>query len=239
MRVSSTVDSLLSAAAQTEETTAKSDAFMQKEDFLMLLITQMKYQNPLDPVSNEEFAAQLAQFSSLEQLTNMNTLMEDTQASNLALNRSITNTMAASLIGKRALAQNNRFYHLEGQEDVLGFSLIDTAKDVQLTIKTQAGNIIYEEDLGSTISGLSSFTWDGIDDNGNVVADGALIFEITAYGLDGEDVSGETMTAGKITGVRYYNGIAYLIVGNVEIPMSEVMEILDEVDEVDDTAAQE
>lgn len=225
MQVTSTIDDLL-APQNTEDTQTKSNDFMGKEDFLMLLITQMKYQNPLDPVSNEEFAAQLAQFSSLEQLTNLNTTMENSAESDIALTSSISNSLAASLIGKHVLAENNQFYHTDGQSDVLGFSLNDNAKSVTVRVKTQVGTVIYEENLGPKGKGSNSFVWDGKDADGNVIADGLFKFEVEAYGMDDSDVLDSTLTTGLITGVRYHDGGAFLVVDNVEIPMSEVKEVL-------------
>jgi len=228
MKVTSTIDQLLNAPYNAQET-AKAPGYMDKEDFLLLLITQLKYQNPLDPLKNEDFSAQLAQFSSLEQLTNLNSTMENAQVSNLTLTQSIMNSLAASLIGKRVLALNNIFYHVKGHADMMQFDLIDTAKNVIVRVKTDAGTVLYEEELGSKSSGINTFTWDGIDKNGNEVAQGGYIFEVEAEGLNGESVAGSVMTAGLITGVRFRDGQAFLVVNNIEIPLSEVKEVFMEV----------
>jgi flagellar basal-body rod modification protein FlgD len=72
------------------------DNLLGKDDFLRLFVTQMKYQNPLNPMDNTEFTAQLAQFSSLEQLTNINSQLTDL----LSYQNSLHNTLTASFIGK-------------------------------------------------------------------------------------------------------------------------------------------
>jgi len=84
---------------QTTTTTTQQTSALGKEDFLKLLVTQMKNQDPLDPVKNEDFIAQLAQFNSLEQMINLNKNFEQ-------LNTLQTLTQSASLIGK-AVAWND------------------------------------------------------------------------------------------------------------------------------------
>ena len=93
MQVSSTIQQLLIPPNRGEE--LKSQGTLDKEDFLLLLVTQMQLQNPLDPLSNQDFSAQLATFSSLEQLTNLNRTMEASQLADLALTNSISNAMSA------------------------------------------------------------------------------------------------------------------------------------------------
>jgi len=225
MSVTSTIDELLNSYSQTADNREVENSYMGKEDFLLLLVTQLKYQNPLEPLENQDFSAQLAQFSSLEQLSNLNETMEASYATNILLNQNISNTMAASLIGKSVLAENDNFYHITGRDDMLGYSLTDTAKNVTVRIVTQTGNTIYEENLGSMSSGVHSFTWDGKDNSGNDVSDGLYMFEVEAYGVDDQSVLNTTMTTGIISSVRFRDGEAYLVVDNVEIPLSEVSEI--------------
>ena len=219
-----TIDQILNPPQK--EVVGKAKGFLGKEDFLLLMVTQMRLQNPLDPLDNQDFAAQLAQFSSLEQLTNLNETMELAQIANLGLTQSITNTMAASLIGKRVLAENNQLFHISPQKDVINFTLTDPADTVTIRIVTATGNVLLEKDLGGMPKGTHEFAWDGVDNNGNLVSDGKYLFEIVAEGSEGENVAGRAMAAGIVTGVRFRDGRAYLIVNNVEIPINEVQEVL-------------
>jgi flagellar basal-body rod modification protein FlgD len=93
------------------------DNVLGKEDFLNLFVTQMKYQNPLDPMDNTEFTAQLAQFSSLEQLTNINTQLTDL----LSYENSLHNTLTTSLIGRNVTFSGDE----EGSGTVTGISFED------------------------------------------------------------------------------------------------------------------
>ena len=224
MEAISTIDQLL--YPQIQEAPVKPQGYLDKEDFLLLLVTQLRYQNPLEPLENQDFGAQLAQFSSLEQLTNLNETMENTQQTNLVLTQSITNSLSASLIGKRVLAVNNRFYHISPQHDKLNYGLTGAAENVMVRIVTPAGTVLYEEELGAKPKGEYEFMWDGCDINGNLVSDGQYLFEIFAEDKNGANVAGTAMTTGTITAVRFHDGNAYLIVNNVEIPINEVSEIL-------------
>ena len=80
-----------------------------KDDFLRLLLAEMQHQDPLSPASSTEFVAQLAQFSSLEQLTTMNSSLEATLKYNQSLSESINNSVIVNLIGKTVTAQSNEF----------------------------------------------------------------------------------------------------------------------------------
>lgn len=224
MKVTSPIDLLINP--QQQEAPVKPQGFLDKEDFLLLLVTQLRYQSPLDPMENQDFGAQLAQFSSLEQLTNLNQTMESTQQTNLYLTQAITNALSASLIGKRVLAENNKFYHISSHPDTLNYSLTGAAENVKVRIVSPVGTVLYEEELGSMPKGEHEFVWNGIDTNGNLVSDGQYLFEVFAEGSDGANVADRTMTTGTITAIRFHDGNAFLIVNNVEIPINEVIEIL-------------
>jgi flagellar basal-body rod modification protein FlgD len=228
LTVSSSIDALLNPPEKTTEQ-VKAQGTLDKEDFLLLLVTQLKLQNPLDPLDNQEFGAQLAQFSSLEQLTNLNESMKETQSTNLDLTQSITNGLSASLIGKRILADSNRFYHYQGYEDTMKFSLTAPADKVKVRISTTSGNVLYEKDLGSLPSGEQTFVWNGKNSNGNVVSDGQYVFEVVANDASGNSIVDKLRTYGIVTAVRFRDGMAYLVVNNVEIPMKDIEEILSDV----------
>lgn len=224
MIISSTIEQLLNPPKRDEET--KTQGTLDKEDFLMLLVTQMRLQNPLEPLSNQEFAAQLASFSSLEQLTNLNETMKASQLANLSLIQSISNAMSSSMIGKRVLAENSRFAHISPDKDLLQYTVTEPADSVTVRVVTEVGNVVFEKKLGAMPKGVHDFKWDGVDNNGNLVADGQYFFEVSAFGDRGQDVTGVQMTSGIVTAVRFRDGRAFLIVNEVEIPINEIIEIL-------------
>ncbi|MGA9120044.1 MAG: flagellar hook capping FlgD N-terminal domain-containing protein, partial [Bacteroidota bacterium] len=87
--------------------TATASNQLGKDDFLKLLVTQLQNQDPLNPLQGTEFVAQLAQFSSLEQLTNINSSLEQNIQSNQLMTQSIGNSLAATLVGKDVRASSN------------------------------------------------------------------------------------------------------------------------------------
>jgi flagellar basal-body rod modification protein FlgD len=109
---------------------------LSKDDFLKLFVTQLRYQNPLDPMNNTEFTSQLAQFSSLEQLQNMNT-----QMNNLLLSQnSLQNTMISNLIGKQVKISGNEEYGTVTGitfEDNVTYLVIDGTYKTQLSEITE------------------------------------------------------------------------------------------------------
>ena len=91
----------------TNTTQGKSE--LGKDDFLKLMIEQMKNQDPLSPMEGTEFTAQLAQFSSLEQLSNMSDSLEQSINANYQLTQAVNNTMTAALIGKEVKLEGTTF----------------------------------------------------------------------------------------------------------------------------------
>ncbi len=202
------------------------DDIMDKDDFLLLLVTQLQYQDPMNPVENQDFSTQLAQFSSLEQLTNINDTLQTSIDTNLLLTQSMSNSFAANMIGKKIMAVTNKFSHKEFSPDNLNFNLTEAADDVTVKVVTSVGTTIYEKNLGTLPEGEHTFQWDGSDSHGNQVADGTYYFEVYAEGSTGVNVAEHVRTEGTIESVRFKDGLAYFLVNGVEIPLSDVQEIM-------------
>ncbi|MCH8158155.1 MAG: flagellar hook assembly protein FlgD, partial [Nitrospinae bacterium] len=100
-------------------TTIPAQKSLGKDDFLRLLVAQLAAQDPLDPMSAQDFSAQLAQFSALEQLTNVNVNLEQIKEAETAAN----NVASINLIGKRIESPGNSFNHKAGFPEILSYSL--------------------------------------------------------------------------------------------------------------------
>ncbi|HEX9654735.1 MAG TPA: FlgD immunoglobulin-like domain containing protein [bacterium] len=200
-------------------------AIMGKEDFLKILIAQLRHQDPINPVQGEQFAAQLAQFSSLEQLQNMNGNLENAMELNLMLNRTINNTMATTFIGKTVKALGNTVALPEGGTATLNYELAVPASKTTITIRDQNGNVVRTIDVKEASSGMRQFEWDGKNDQGQTLPAGKYQFNVVAEDVNGNAVPTQTYIMGEIERVRYQNGDAILILRDMEVNLSDVLEI--------------
>ncbi len=193
---------------------------MGKDAFLQLLCTQLQYQDPLQPTDNTQFVAQLAQFSSLEGITNLGTTMQSV----LSGITSLQNYTAASFIGKNATADGNSFV-FSGPPVGIGYNLGVNAADVSLSIQDAGGRVIRTVDLGSKQSGQYQLTWDGTDANGAAVAPGSYSFTVNAVDSNKAAINAGTFIAGPVTSVNFDNGSTNLVVAGMTIPKDSVTSI--------------
>lgn len=196
-----------------------------KDDFLKLMIQQLKNQDPLNPLDGTEYASQLAQFSSLEQLTNLNSSITKSMDVNYMLTQSINNTMVATLIGKEVKIDGNNLTVI-GQEKIdLGYNLPVQAKNVVVKVLDSNGNVVRLMD-GSVEAGRAKVSWDLCDNNGEKVKNGNYTFEVEAYNMSGEKMKLSTYKIGLIDGVRFTQNGSMLLVGGAEYSISDILEIL-------------
>jgi len=212
------LDSILANQGSVDATTkAVSSSDMGKDSFLKLLVTQLQYQDPLNPVENTEFTSQLAQFTQLETLTDMG----ESLANMSSLQGSINNIQTLSFLGKQVSAQGNTI-HYTGDDVGINFTLDEHAADVRINIYTEEGNRIQSIELGEVFAGDFACSWDGTDGKGEAAASGRYTFIIEATDFDGQPVSSKSYAMGEVTGVRYDGGITYLIIGDKEVTISDV-----------------
>lgn len=196
-----------------------------KDDFLKLMIQQLKNQDPLNPLDGTEYASQLAQFSSLEQLTNLNSSITKSMDVNYLLTQSINNTMVATLIGKEVKIDGNNL-NVIGQDKIdLGYDLPVQAKNVVVKVLDSNGNVVRLMD-GSVEAGKAKVSWDLCDNNGEKVKNGKYTFEVEAYNMSGEKMTLSTYKIGLIDGVRFTQNGSMLLVGGAEYSISDILEIL-------------
>ncbi|HET58098.1 MAG TPA: flagellar hook assembly protein FlgD, partial [Deltaproteobacteria bacterium] len=162
-------------------------AEMGKEDFLKMLIVQLKNQDPLNPMEGTDFTAQIAQFSSLEQLTNLNGRV-DSVSSRLA---AIDNLGSASLIGKSVLTEGNSIVADGGKIDLV-YQLEDYIQEGVLEVYRSDGAVMDVIELGSRSPGEYRDTWDSAD-----VPEGTYAFRLTAE----NDEGGYASWTPKMTGL--------------------------------------
>jgi len=217
---SSAVTGTSYSGTQTQAT-SKGAASLSEDDFYTLLVAQMKSQDPLKPMSNEAYIAQLAQFASLGQMGSVNDNLRYLQMYQASLN----NTLSVSLVGKTVKAETNEITLKDGKCNDIWCELDSDASEVKVLVKDKDGNVVREEKLSGLESGEHVFKWDGKDSDGNAVSDGDYTFEITAKDEDGESVGLTSGILGRVTGIAFDQGITYLIMNGQRVPLSDVSEI--------------
>jgi flagellar basal-body rod modification protein FlgD len=192
-----------------------------KEDFLNLLITQLQNQDPLNPTDSTEFTAQLAQFSSLEQLSNVNDNLEQLQNFQASTN----NSQAVLLLGKLITANGNFLQLTDGEPIGCDFSLDRDAAAVVVNIYDNTGEFVKAFDSENLSAGRHALVWDGTDRNGNPAKDGTYSFEILAADANGQGVNVTTFVTGTVDTVTFENNTPFLISGGQKIALGDVIQV--------------
>ncbi|MEY3626526.1 MAG: flagellar hook assembly protein FlgD [Limnohabitans sp.] len=149
---------------------------MGQNQFLTLFTTQLKNQNPLDPMKNEAFVAQLAQFSQLEATTAMKNSL-DSMVSSMKSDRMLA---GSSLIGRKVAVPDGPATLLGGQPVTGSVDLPTGADGVKFEVYNDKGQLVRSQILGAQTTGTMNLSWDGLDDNGQAMADGNYRFKVTA-----------------------------------------------------------
>jgi flagellar basal-body rod modification protein FlgD len=195
---------------------------LSQADFLRLMTAQLQAQDPTKPVDNTQFVSQMAQFS---QLSSSQDLLASVNALTSTLSSSLQTSQvlgSANLVNREVLVPSSNLSY--SGSTVTGAANVSSTGDVAVSILDSTGKVVRSLDLGTQNSGLSQFTWDGKDDNGNAVAQGAYALAASSNGS-----SLDTYAAGKVTAVGYggSNVGTYLQVAGVGgVPLTQVAQIL-------------
>ena len=162
-------------AANEALTANKSSSGMGQKDFLTLFTTQLKCQDPLDPVKNEAFVAQLAQFSQLEATTSMSETLK-TFVDSMSGERMMSST---NMIGK-TVAVPNAPVILSGGKPAQGVVNLPTgAEGVKFEVTNDKGQLVATQIMGAQSMGDMPWAWDGSNDTGDILPDGNYFFKAT------------------------------------------------------------
>jgi flagellar basal-body rod modification protein FlgD len=200
----------------TTNSTQPNKNVLGKDDFLKMLIAQLKNQDPLNPLDGSNFAAQLAQFSSLEQLQNMNTQLGSLGSSLTSLN----NSQAASFIGNGIYAKGNNL-NVNGPSTNIVYNLSQNVQKGTIRIYDSQGSLVQTLPFGSQNAGNNVMNW-----NSSRVKPGTYTFDVSAVDSKGNAVSTNTIIAGLVTGVTFKNNIPYLSVNGQDIAFGDVISVM-------------
>lgn len=216
-----TVMSVSEVYSQASTPKSQDNSVMGKDDFLTLLVAQLQHQDPLNPAESTEFTAQLAQFSSLEELQNIESTLSGFEVYQSTLN----NIQSSGFIGKTVTATGSMFGVNGGNPDPIRFDLVNDADSVYIQVYDKFGGFVTDIQAGARQAGEQQMAWDGRDSNGAAVADGSYTFTVMAMNTDGAIVSSNSYTTGIVTGVDYKTGATNLLINDREVPISSVIRI--------------
>lgn len=191
------------------------------DQFLNLFIAQIQYQDPLNPLDSTEFTAQLAQFTSLEQLYGMNSKLKNIEET---LNDESGQRAELGFVGKTVKADDNTM-RVDDETVQSGYYNIDESGYVTVDVYDSDGLIVRSFYEGWKEKGEHEVSWDGRDDTGTPVKDGAYTFEVTARDENGFYIPYNTYVSGEVTGITYQNGQSYLMIGDKIISNNNIIEV--------------
>ena len=167
----------------------------------------------------------------MEQLENINSNLQDGIDLDLILTQVLNNTAAAGLIGKTVIADGGAVYLDESGSSEIHFDLSSAAHHVVIRIRDENGTLIQTLREDDVAAGRNHVSWNGEDTQGNRRAEGTYQIEVEAYDAQDNQIDVTSLVVGEITGVRFENGEARLMVAGLELGIGEIVEILAQSDE--------
>ncbi|MCM0605706.1 MAG: flagellar hook assembly protein FlgD [Xanthomonadaceae bacterium] len=203
---------------------------LDKDDFMMIMINQMKYQDPTKPFDAEKMATEMAQITSMEQMQNMNKTLEKMTANQNPSQR----LEMTSLIGKTVILDRNRFPHTEGSNSSVSFTLPEASDVTRVTlINAESGEPVFTRDLGMQEAGAVGFTWDGMRNNGIPSKSGNYVVRVDAATAQGKVIPTKMQGEARIIGVSFDGGEPSFLVGDAKmqqkVPMSNILKVQESV----------
>lgn len=216
-----TVSSDLMTTMNPAKTAAKSTADAAQDRFMTLLVTQMRNQDPMNPLDNAQVTSQLAQLSTVTGIDKLNATMQSLMGSY----QSSQTLQAADMIGHGVFVPGSKVALSEGKA-LLGVELTEPADSVKVRILDDSGRAIHTMDLGAQKAGVLPLAWDGATDSGATAADGKYTFEVKA--LRGDQKAASTaLTFGAVTSVTTgAQGVKLSLPGIGDVSLADIKQIL-------------
>ena len=217
--VSSALMSAMNGASNSNSAASTTQAA--QNQFLTLLVTQMRNQDPLNPMDNAQITSQLAQLSTVSGVNTLNATMQSLVSSY----QTSQTLQATSMIGQNVLTPGNAMTLSNGSAN-FGINMSTDAGDVKVTIQNGAGKTVASMDLGPQKTGTIPLNWDGKTASGGTEPDGQYTFTVSAS-TNGKSISSANpLSFGQVTSVSQGSSGVTLSVANVgEVNLSSVVQI--------------
>jgi flagellar basal-body rod modification protein FlgD len=212
---------LLAAVNGSTTKTAVDSATDTQDRFMKLLVTQMKNQDPLNPMDNAQVTSQMAQLSTVTGIDKVNATLQSMMSSTA----SGQSFQAASMIGHAVMVAGNTTALSSGKA-LLGVDLKQTADNVTVTVRDSAGNAVQTMNLGKQAVGQIPLAWDGKTDKGTTAPDGTYTFDVVAKSGNTK-VDASTLTIGSVSSVSTGTaGIKLNLDTGKSVAMTDVLQII-------------
>lgn len=193
-----------------------------KNEFLKLLVAQLKNQDPMNPSNGQELAAQLAQFSSLEQLTQIGETLEGHGSSLTGVIDSVRSTGAQAMLGKTVLAASDQVIVRDGPDTGARVAVGGQGGAATLKVYDGSGREVATRNLGALKAGRHDLSFDQLFPG---LPNGQYTFKVEVLDAKGGQVATETYTTGRVNGIRNTGQGPYLNADGLFIPFGSVVEV--------------
>ena len=207
----------ISSQAITQSSSDQSSLIQDYETFLTILTTQLQNQDPMEPMDSNQFTEQLVQFSSVEQQIRSNEQLE-----NLASMMTSSNALGVlNFVGTTVTIDGSKGF-------LSNFGSVNYSFDspgegsAEITIRNEAGDIVYNQSELALTQGMQTFRWDGRDGSGNRMKNGTYSIQINAKDADGTDMNVVTDTTGRVDNVDLSTSEPMLIINDQRVPTSQI-----------------
>lgn len=201
------------------------------DDFLLLLTTQLKNQDPTEPLDSNQFTEQLVSMAGVEQQIASNSQLENIAAALSA--QSINNSI--NYIGKWVEASSDKVF-FDGSGAGIVYDLGKEAQNVDISISDATGKVVFSGD-GSKSAGRNEVVWKGLNSiTGQTMPPGVYTVKITAKDSTGADIKSTVSTFGRVNSVDLKDGKAMLAMGDLSLSLDKVLAIREAPQLADDSA---
>ena len=199
----------------------------QQIDFLAMLMVQLKNQNPSQPYDNQQFAAQLATFSQLEQLTDIKKLLSDQADVMAILSMSMENTALPSMIGKYASAASNMLNSDGVNPSEISYSVTLPVVSGKAMVYDSMGKLIKTIELPADKlrTGDNAIEWDGRNESGDKMLPGKYKISVELTEANGSTYKPETFTVGKIEAIRFKTTGTVVVINGNEVSLGAINDV--------------
>ena len=206
-------------ATKSDLTSSRKTIAENFDTFLSILTTQLKNQNPMDPLDTNQFTSQMVEFTGVEQQLKTNEYLEAL----IKANEGSFASQAVSYIGKAVTAFGDEAQMKDGNAEWT-YGVTSDAPESKITIKNAAGAVVFTEDKALT-QGESTYTWDGKDKDGSLLPEGQYSLDIEAKNTDGKIIDNYTMTKGIVDTVDFAGEEPILTINGNKVKLSSVAKV--------------